>query len=304
MGDSEKNLFLPESDPSLEDEAGPPSDVRPAASLAGEAPANDAEGSRVSDKELRAFLGRRDVQARIRAIVDARVSPGAPDDVRQEIVQQTNLAVLTSRSRPRSMDTAPGWLSTVTVRAVAAHFRAEARHRRWQQPDVEIEEIPDEPADVNDAGWLIAPWLASAVAGDERDQETYELLVYKARTGRSSAQVAADHGMSESSFHTRLWRFKKRYLPRHRRRERTMLLLFLFLGAAAAAIVAWAVWRSRQTGTIGPDPSVPVPRIAPSVAPSVTAAPDTPFEPAAPTRRPPPQKAPPERYDPFGKPIR
>jgi hypothetical protein len=43
MEDSEKNLLLPGSDPSLDDEPGPPSDVRPAASLAREVPASDAE---------------------------------------------------------------------------------------------------------------------------------------------------------------------------------------------------------------------------------------------------------------------
>jgi DNA-directed RNA polymerase specialized sigma24 family protein len=303
MEESEKSLSAPESDPSLDDEAGPPSDVRPATSLADEHPANDGEPSAVSDKELRAFLGQRDVQKRIRAIVDARVSAGAPVDVREEIVQETSLAVLTSRSRPRSMDTAPGWLAIVTVRAVAAHFRAEARHRRWQEPDVDVEELPDEPGDVDDAHWLIAAWLTNAVAADERDQETYELLVYKARTGRSYGQVAADHGMSETSFHKRLSRFKTKYLPRHRRRQQSMLLVLL-LGAAAVAIVAWAVLRSMPPAEIGPDPSPPVPRIIPQVVPSVTAsAPDAPFEPAAPTRKPKGPKLPPERYDQFGKPI-
>jgi hypothetical protein len=55
MEDSEKSLAAPSSDPSLDDEAGPPSDVRPATSLAHEHPANDAEPSAVSDKELRAY---------------------------------------------------------------------------------------------------------------------------------------------------------------------------------------------------------------------------------------------------------
>jgi hypothetical protein len=136
----------------------------------------------------------------------------------------------------------------------------------------------DAPAD----GWLIAGWLAPIVAHHPRDQETYELLVYKARTAKNHDEVAADHGLTTAALKSRIHQFKERYLPRWRRRQSMIVLLLLF-GVAAVLLLAWLVWRLTRPDTIEPDPA----RIPPRVTPSATAsASDTPFDPARPTPAP------------------
>ena len=168
--------------------------------------------------ELRKFLGHPEAYTqRIRRHrYAARVRSGAPDAVRDDIVQEANLALLTSPSRPRSMDTAAGWLSTVTMRTIAHYFRAEAPKAKWLDREADVDALVDEgPANAEAAAgdWMVSSWLAEAVEDSPRDQETFELLLYKAATAKSYANVAADHGMAEKALIGRVVQFKKKYTP-------------------------------------------------------------------------------------------
>ena len=238
--------------------------------------------STVTDGQLRAFLGHPGTQKRIRAIVAARVRGAAADNLGDDIVQTANLEALTSKSRPRSMDTAPGWLATITVRAIAHHLRGETARARFIDPesdvDGELTATQDDPEP--DAGWLVSTWLAQAVAADPRDQETFELLLYKATTGKTNAEVAVDHGMTAPAFANRVLRFKRKYGPRYQRRRRALGLAIL-TGAITLALLAWLFWHPKpeQARPPRPQPSArdhaPTPPTAPPPPPPTATAPPT-----------------------------
>jgi DNA-directed RNA polymerase specialized sigma24 family protein len=249
----------------IDDEGTPPGDVHRPMS--------------VTSDELRRFIGRPEAQQRIRSVVLARVPPQTPSPVINDIVQKANLAALASHSRPRSTATAMGWLATLTARTVANHFRHAAVERRWIAPDADAEEQPEDSGEPPADAWLIAQWLAPLLAAHPRDQETYELIVYKARTGETHAQVAAAHGMTTAALWNRIHAFKRTYEPRwRRRRERTLVvvLFFGFSGVAIVALVAWLLTRP-SAPEIRPDPLRAAPRATP--VPSVSAS-VVPFRPA------------------------
>jgi DNA-directed RNA polymerase specialized sigma24 family protein len=212
--------------------------------------------------ELRAFLGLPATQARIRAVVVARVKGKAPGALIEDLVQQANVDALTASSRPRSMATAMGWLGTLTARAVVNHFRRDAVHARYLEPEVDLDELPSGPDEPISSApeWLLTDWLRPRVAGNPREQETYELLVYKAKTGKTHAQVATDHGMTEGALKSRIRALKMKYEPQWRRRQRTFILLILAGVAAAIAVIAWLLWPSHHD-PLGSSPPATAPLI-------------------------------------------
>ncbi len=193
----------------------------------------------VPDEQFREYLQRPATQARIASIVKARVNDGTPDHVLDDIVQDANVSAITSTARPRTPATAPGWLATVAVRAVADYFRHQAVHAKWLNRDAEIEELAGEVEEPPDDGWLLGPWLAKVVSQSERDQATYELIRYRANTGKTIEQVAEDHAMTPGALKSRTFALKTKYEPRWKRRERMIVLLLLLGALAVAALVAW-----------------------------------------------------------------
>jgi DNA-directed RNA polymerase specialized sigma24 family protein len=233
--------------------------------------------------DLRAFLGRTESQKHLRAVVGRRMR-GAPPELVDEIVQEANLAALEAKSPPRAAETAPGWLATVATRAVIARIRKNASEARWLDRETDawdLEEMiaaaTEEPAS---DPWLLSAWLARAVAGSERDQETLELLSYKARSKKTYDEVAEEHGTTVPALKSRIHEFKNRYS--RRRKQRQMMLVFLFGGGVAVvAIVAYVIARLLLPAPAPPPPAVPALVPVPSAVPTVT------FEPAAPHREPP-----------------
>jgi DNA-directed RNA polymerase specialized sigma24 family protein len=207
------------------------------------APASDVRlTTHLTGAQLRDFVSRADTQRHIRKVIVARLNGQAPAHLIDDLVQQANLEVLASKSPPRSMATANGWVAIVAARTIAHHFRRDAVHAKWLKPEVEVEELATEAAEADGASdpkWLITNWLGPLVVENARDQETYELLLYKARTGKTHAEVAADHAMTEGALKTRIRALKTKYEPQWRRRQR-MILVFILLGAAAT--IAALVW--------------------------------------------------------------
>ena len=247
----------------------------------------------ISPAAFRKLLNDSETQKFIRRVVRKRFRD-APEEVVDDIAQQANLAMVADTC-PRAMTTARGWIAMVARRAVAAHFRRGKSEKEWLADDVDpgAEHDPDDAdrwiegtdptapvlPQILAEGWLISSWLAGAVANDESDAETFEMLLHKARTGETYEQIAASMNMSGDALRKRVSAFKAKYEPRRRQRDRMMMLLFL-LGAATVAIAIWYALRPARV-EIRPDDVRPVH----SSAPTKAAPTDTPFEPALPTER-------------------
>ena len=250
----------------------------------------------ISLAAFRELLGDPETQTLIRRVVRKRFRD-APAHVVNDIVQEANLAMVSSPTRPRAMTSARGWIALVTQRAVSAHFRSGKSEKEWLESTVDpgAEHDPDDAdrwiegtdptapvlPQILAEGWLISSWLAGAVANDESDAETFEMLLHKARTGETYETIAASMNMSGNALRKRVSAFKAKYEPRRRQRDRMMMLLFL-LGAATVAIAVWYALRPARI-EIRPDYVPPTP--VHSSAPPKAAPSDTPFEPALPTRR-------------------
>ncbi len=245
----------------------------------------------VSEAQLWAYLGEQATQKRISRLVSWFVSEKTPVFVVEEIAQEANIAAMMARSRPRSTETMAAWLRTVVRRAVCHHFRNGATDQKWLNRDEDVEEVGAEPAESPGDLWLMGDWLRPAVAHDERDQETFELIGYKARGDKTDQQVADEHGMTYAAWTSRLSRFKKKYEPRWQRRQRA--LLFLRFGGAAIglALIAYVLWRllSPASPAHAPLPS-PLPPV--SAAPAPAPKPPEPFMPADPTHQAKPPRRP------------
>jgi DNA-directed RNA polymerase specialized sigma24 family protein len=281
MEHSEGDPAPHDSDASLDGDV-PYSDAHPAVAQDEPPQSGLALVPGISEKALRDLVAQPSTQESIRRIVGARVERGSSRALVDDLVQEATLAMLGAKARPRSMETASGWVSTVTVRTVANYFRRDEAHRTFVDPEADVEQQAGEPEEAPGDGWLIASWLAPILAHHPGDQETYELLVYKAHTGKQYKDVAAEHGLTTAALKSRVHEFKKKYEARWRRRK-TMFVLLVLLAVAAAAIVAWLVLNRLASPAEEKRPA-PLP-VAPSAVPSATAsAPDTPFEPAEPTR--------------------
>jgi DNA-directed RNA polymerase specialized sigma24 family protein len=200
----------------------------------------------ISPRVLAAVLGQPAMQTRIRDVVARRVARGAPPDLVGELVQRTSLAVLEAKWTPRSTATARAWIAGVAVRTVALYFRRQGVERRWLDPDVDVDEQTAHamaaPDDAPDSEWLVGDWLARAVADDARDEETFALLLYKGRTGKSHDEIAHDHGITVPALKNRIHDFKRKYEPRWRHRQSVFFVLWLGGGAAAVLVALLVAW--------------------------------------------------------------
>ena len=98
------------------------------------------------------------------------------------------------------------------------------------------------------------------------DRATYEVIVARAREGKSYEDLAAERGESVNALTKRVQRFKAKYVPLRRRynerRHALLLLLKLFgipLAVAGIAVAMYLVTRSHAA-----------PQPAPAPAPSFT----------------------------------
>ncbi len=196
----------------------------------------------ISRDLLRAFLKRPSTHERIRRTVLARVSRKTPKHVAEEMIQEANIAVMTSRWAPRCLETARGWVGAVTVRAMVSYLRRGAKDPRWMKIEEEVVDAHSQ-AEVGHAPperWLISRWLGRAVANSERDQETLEILAYQVRTNKSHEEIAAEHGMTVGALRSRIAGFRAKHKSLLERRRAVLALLALG-GIALVAIAAWVM---------------------------------------------------------------
>jgi RNA polymerase sigma-70 factor (ECF subfamily) len=234
----------------------------------------------VSPEVLAKYLALPETQKAVSKLVRLLTAEGTPTPVLEDLEQEAYVAALSAQSRPRSPETMKAWLKTLVRRAVCNYFRTAKRDKAWLKRDEDVEEQPAEPVDLLEDPWLVHDWLKNAVAGDELDAETFEILTYRARTGKTDREVAEDHGLTYAAWTNRLSRFKKKYVELYEKRRMVLLLL----GGAVLALVA-AVVAVVLRALFGPAPPVsPRPRAlepAPAPAPTREPAPEP-----APTREP------------------
>jgi len=241
----------------------------------------------VSEEQLYAYLARPATQDRVARLVSAFVARGTPENVKDDIIQEANVVAMRAQSRPRSTRSMPAWLRTVVRRATCQYFRSGAADHKWLNRDEDVEEVGAAPVGPPDCKWLIADWLESAVANDERDQETFELVGDKARTGKTDEQVANEQGMTYSAWVSRLSRFRQKYEPRWRKRQQLFILLTAG-GAVALAVGLYLLWKV-FAASFAPVAPVRVPVPLPVSAAPVPAPVPEPFKPAGSTKVPDPE---------------
>jgi DNA-directed RNA polymerase specialized sigma24 family protein len=241
-----------------------------------------APASHVAPTTLWTYLALPETQKDVRELVRRLLGKETPRDLRDDIAQQACVAALTAKSPPRSTRTMKGWLAMITRRAVSHSFRSGAADRKWLNRKADVEEQAGEPVEPPEDRWLIAGWLTTHLT-DERDQETYEMILEKARTGATDREIADAHGITYAAWTHRLSAFKHKYAPRWQRRQMMILLLL----GGIAILVAAAVWLvvHAMSARLVPSPAMPVVPVAPSASVMPVPAPvptPTPFEPAAP----------------------
>ncbi len=260
---------------------------------------------------VRAFLARPTTREQIRALAARE----APAQVVEDIVHDTFEEALRAamRAPPRDAVTLPAWIGTIG-RRVIADFHAKRERREKYEAPMPIEPMdswspdegsphvpvqawsPDEgpppalaptydPREAQDA-WpnsedRVVRWLERKVAKNPRDRETFEILLERAREGKTYGQIAEERGLTLTALSSRIFELKGKYLPRYKReRDRSILLLLLWgMGILVALVGLWLLLHRAQV-------TPPVMPVVPAPTPSVTAS-AAPFDPAVSPPQPP-----------------
>ena len=236
-----------------------------------------------------AFLATKAALARIREVVEARVPKGLQKADVDDLVQQALVKALSTTSLARSVPGMRPWVSTIAQNTVIDRFRADAKHLKWLRRDVDVQELPPDPANdgeeeearklegvprppAEDAPGMLARWIDGQDLS-KADRVTLEMIRDHAKNGGSNTELAARFGMTTPAWENRLHRFKQKWVPHWKKHRRDRMLLLVLLGAAAVAIalaVLW--WLLRPAREIRPDLSV-APRRRPAPSASADAAP-------------------------------
>jgi DNA-directed RNA polymerase specialized sigma24 family protein len=212
---------------------------------------------------LRAYVSRPENLAAMRKKVARKV----PRDDVDDVVNVALTKALSTKSPPSSVAGIPGWIRTVVRRAIARYYRErQPRDEREVLTDLIDEYVdPSTELDWNVDGWLIRPWLERQVEGNDREEELFDILMEKANTGVTYEALAAKYGMTLTALSSRIFQFKKKYVPRFKRYKENAILLLLGGVAAILIAVALVLWllRARPFDTEPPRP--------PSAAPTAPA---------------------------------
>ena len=257
---------------------------------------------------VRAFLSRKDVVKWVFAHAKSKVGEADHEQVAQDALGEA----VERATWPESDEEGVLWgtLRTVTDRTIADYHEKRTTRSKYEgrmpeaptREDEVGERVPDEEADIDashdpraeDArveGLLIRRFLAHAVRGNARDEETYGWMIAWSDDEKGYEEIAREAGVNRNTVHSRVHDFKEKYLPEYRR-WRDRMLVFLILGAIAAVVIALLVSRARHPRVEDIRPAPDVPLLAPSASgsgePPVPPAPPAPFDNARPTKPPAP----------------
>jgi DNA-directed RNA polymerase specialized sigma24 family protein len=228
-------------------------------------PPREAAPRRVTREVLFAFLARPDVVK----WTHEHVATLVPQDEGQQVAQQALLRALKAEGPPANDDPEVQdkllWASlrTLVDRQIADfHDRRRTRKKyEGQMPTAPVQrdeagepiEGDDEAvADIDPShdpraedrrveGVLLKQYLARAVAGNARDEETLGWVLAWSDEDKSYQVIAKEAGVAPATVHTRVFEFRKKYLPRYRRfRDRTILVLLLLL--LVVGLLLYLLW--------------------------------------------------------------
>ncbi len=270
---------------------------------------------------MRAFLARPTTHEQIRALAAREAPAHVVEDIIHDTVEEALRAA--ARAPPRDAAVLPAWIGTLARRVIADLHAKRKRREKYEgsMPTEPVESCssdegspdggspfapvqswsPDEgpppalaptydPREAQD-GWpnredRVVRWLEQKVARNPRDRETFEILLERAREGKTYGQIAEERGMTLTALSSRIFELKGKYLPHYRReRDRSIVLLLLWGTGIVVALVG--LWLFLHRGQVAP----PILRVPPAPAPSATAS-AAPFDPALSPPQPPPESKP------------
>jgi hypothetical protein len=262
-----------DADAPANDAHAPPAPAASGPRLPRARPAREGGRPAVTRAFLEAYLSRPETQRHIRNVVAGALGRQA--------------------TRPLEVDEAdseekvPAWVDGIARNRARMHFgelREEAKHVDRSAPLDELKLVYT-PTVADSDGWMIGPWLREQIADNAHERELYDLIVYKARSKKTYAEIAAEKGTTLASLSNRIYRLRQKYEPLYKqhRRERQRMIVAWILRAVALAVLGYIAWLLLHHET------VPVrPDVFPPPAPSATssAAPVEPFMPAEPSGTP------------------
>jgi RNA polymerase sigma factor (sigma-70 family) len=257
-----------------------------------------------------AILKRPETRKFVKSRIKGRVPSAHVEDLVQETLREAFEAL--GKSPPDRLEAMDAWLSTIARRVVADFLTKRNRRKEYEGPmppeqgdegddqtthddgsEVEPPKVPTElvsdPRESDDEeeaavdGWLVRQWIARQVENNPRDRETFDILLDYAQGQKTYEEIANERGMTSTALRSRIFEFKRRYVPRYKR-WRNRALVWVFVGGAMAIVAAILLWLLLRPPEIGPDPSKVPPRRAP--LPSATVSAPPPFEPAEPPQPP------------------
>jgi len=281
-----------DDEPREPDGAGAPPDdadaLLPEADDAPPAPGEDG-GPPVTRELTNAFLATKAALDRIREVVEARVPVGTPAADVDDLVQDALERALKTKSLASSVPRMRPWIARIAQNKVIDHCRANKKHLTWLRRDVDVQELPPDPATEGEdevrpleavppsapsepaprgmlEAWIEGQPLTAA------DKLTLEMIRDHARLGGKSSDLAARFGMTTAAWDNRLLRFKAKWVPRWKkhRRNRALAIVLLLFAAAAVAVLLVLWWLGRLGPGVGP---VPANEARPAPSASTDAAP-------------------------------
>jgi DNA-directed RNA polymerase specialized sigma24 family protein len=332
MPDSTKRPPVRVADDALDDDEAPISEPRPSSPMADpsilgtSAPSNDADaplppdaapvaGSGtaipVTPELTRAFLAKKATRDRIREVVEYRVPRGTQEADIENRIQDASVRAITTTALAQSVAGMRPWVSRIAQNIVIDYYRGNAKHLKWLNPAIDVQELPPDAAAEGEEsevppedptapprpieeldGRMLDGWLERNVKS-KADRLTLEMIRYKAKTGKTNAEVAAEFGITEKAYDNRVLRFKAGWGPKRKKARRDMvrtIVLLLLAALVVAAALWWLLHRHKTLEAIGPT-AVPVLRPAPTA--SASAGPEK-FNQADPTEEDPQKPRPPQ----------
>jgi DNA-directed RNA polymerase specialized sigma24 family protein len=293
MSEPKKNAPLSVADDAIDDEEAPLSEARPSspaadpAMLHGRGPSNDARAPLPPDDACfaatdapsnddaaalpvtrvltNAFLAKKATQDRIREVIEYRVPRGTQECDVIDLVQQASLNAIQTTSLARSVEGMRPWVARIAQNTVIDHYRGAAKHLRWIDRAVDVQELPPDAATADDEAAMrvgdptaaprpveemdermLGRWLDAHVT-TKADRLTLEMLKQKGESGKTNAEIAAEYGITEGAYDQRVRRFKAEWVPAWQRykRERRRAIVLLLL-AAALAVGLWWLLHARK----------------------------------------------------------
>ncbi len=228
----------------------------------------------MTPEDFRAFLAHADTRRWVLAIVREKVPVDLAEDLAQDALAEAIKAF--ERAPPSKDDALVVWLATIVRRVVADHWKKRGRRRKYEGPMPGDPDAPS-PESAHDSestfadgeadppfgggprpvaepsydpreasvdsldleGTFLFRWLEGQVANHALDRETFEMVLEHGREEKTYQRIADERGISLTVLSSRIFEFKKKYVPRYKRaKERAVLLILLF----GVVIVALGIW--------------------------------------------------------------